>query len=148
NRYEYDQEKATALLEAAGWTKEGDVWIMNNGEEARFELIFPAEFPDGSAAGTDRAEQLTNFGIVVEPVAVTHTQQPIDVDQRNFDLAIRGWGSSNNPHPHFSYATAFFTHNTLAINNGGQGTQFPLVQETEVAGEVDLDQLTVDSALG
>src|SRR5690606_15792456 len=74
NRYEYDQEKATALLEEAGWTKEGDVWIMNNGEEARFELIFPAEFADWSAAGTDLAEQLTNFGIVVEPVAVTHTQ--------------------------------------------------------------------------
>ncbi|HYH11607.1 MAG TPA: ABC transporter substrate-binding protein, partial [Thermomicrobiales bacterium] len=113
NRYEYDQEKATALLEEAGWTKEGDVWVMNNGEEARFELIFPAEFADWSAAGTDLAEQLTNFGIVVEPVAVTHTQQPIDVDQGNFDLAIRGWGSSSNPHPHFSYAQAFFTHNTL-----------------------------------
>ena len=148
NQYEYDQELATSMLEEAGWTKEGDVWTMSNGEEARFELIFPAEFADWSASGTDLAEQLTNFGIIVEPVAVTHTQQPIDVDQGNFDLAIRGWGSSNNPHPHFSYTTAFFTHNTLAINNGGEGTQFPLVQETEVAGEVDLDELTVQSVRG
>lgn len=148
NQYEYDQEGATALLEEAGWTKEGDVWIMNNGEEARFELIFPAEFADWSAAGQDLADQLTNFGIIIEPLAVTFTQQPIDVDEGNFDLAIRGWGSSNNPHPHFSFRQAFFVHNTLAINNGGDGTAFELVQDTEVAGEVDLDQLTVDSALG
>lgn len=148
NQYEYDQELATSMLEEAGWTKDGDVWTMANGEEARFELIFPAEFADWSAAGTDLAEQLTNFGIVVEPVAVTHTQQPIDVNQGNFDLAIRAWGSSNNPHPHFSFAQAFFTHNTLAQNDGGEGMAFDLVQETEVAGEVDLNQLTVESAEG
>src|SRR5699024_10537144 len=72
----------------------------------------------------------------------------IDVNQGDFDLAIRGWGNSNNPHPHFSYTQAFFTHNTLAINDGGQGTQFDLVQDTAVAGEVDLNQLTIESAEG
>jgi len=148
NRYEYDLDLATSLLEEAGWTKEGDVWIMSNGEEARFELMFPAEFADHSACGQDVAEQLTNFGIHLEPRAVNFNQVPIDVDQGNFDLAIRGWGSSTNPHPHFSYATAFFTHNTLAVNNGGEGIQFPLVQQTEVAGEVDIEELVIKSAEG
>ena len=148
NRYEYDLDLATSMLEEAGWTKDGDVWTMSNGEEARFELIFPAEFADHSASGQDLAEQLTNFGIVLEPRAVTFTQVPIDVDQGNFELAIRPWGSSANPHPHFSYATAFFTHNTLAVNNGGEGIQFDLVQTTDVAGEVDIEQLVIDSAQG
>jgi peptide/nickel transport system substrate-binding protein len=148
NPYEYDPEKAAALLQEAGWTKDGDVWTMSNGEEARFDLIFPAEFADWSATGLDLAEQLSSFGIVVEPVAIAATQQPIDVDRGNFDLAIRGWGSSSNPHPHFAYAQAFFTHNTLARNNGGEGIAFPLTQETDVAGTVDLEQLTVDSAEG
>lgn len=148
NQYEYDQEKATTMLEEAGWTKEGDTWTMSNGEPAQFELIFPAEFADWSASGQDLAEQLTNFGIVVEPRAVTHTQQPIDVDKGDFELAIQAWGSSTNPHPHYSYVTAFFTHNTLAKNQGGEGIAFDLKQTTEVAGDVDLDQLTVDSALG
>ncbi len=121
---------------------------MNNGEEARFELMFPAEYADWSAAGTDLAEQLTNFGIVVEPRAVTYTQVPIDVNQGNFQMAIQGWGSSTNPHPHFSYTTAFFTNNTLAQNDGGEGIAFDLNQETEVAGEVDINQLVVESALG
>ncbi len=148
NQYEYDVDKAASMLEEAGWTKDGDTWKMSDGNEAKFELIFPAEFADWSAAGTDLAEQLTNFGITVEPRAVTYTQQPIDVDKGNFDLAIQSWGNSTNPHPHFSYVTAFFTHNTLAKNNGGQGIAFDLKQTTEVAGDVDLDKLTVDSALG
>ena len=36
----------------------------------------------------------------------------------------------------------------LLLDAAEDPAQFPLVQETEVAGEVDLDQLTVDSALG
>lgn len=148
NKYEYNQEGATALLEEAGWSKDGDIWLKPDGSEAVYELLFPAEFADWSAAGQDAAEQLTAFGIQIEPRAVTFTQQPIDVDQGNFDLAIRGWGSSNNPHPHYSYTQVFYTHNTLARNSGGEGIAFDLVQETEVAGEVDLDQLTVEAAEG
>jgi peptide/nickel transport system substrate-binding protein len=148
NRYEYDVDKAAALLEEAGWTKDGDFWKTPEGTDAVYELLFPAEFADWSAAGQDLAEQLTAFGIQIEPRAVTHTQQPIDVNKGNFDLAIRGWGSSNNPHPHYSYTTAFFTHNTLARNDGGEGMAFPLQQESEVAGPVDLDMLTVQAAEG
>jgi peptide/nickel transport system substrate-binding protein len=148
NTYPYDVELASSMLEEAGWSKDGDVWTMANGEEARFELIFPAEFADWSASGTDLAEQLTNFGVVVEPVAVTFTQQPIDVNQGNFDLAIRAWGSSSSPHPHFSYTQAFYTHNTLAQNDGGSGIAFDLIQQTEAAGEIDLDELIVESAVG
>jgi peptide/nickel transport system substrate-binding protein len=148
NQYEYDQDKATSLLEEAGWKKDGDTWTMNDGKPAKFELEFPAEFADWSAAGQDLAEQLTNFGITVEPRAVTYTQVPIDVDKGNFELAIQGWGSSTNPHPHFSFVTDLFTNNTLAKNQGGKGIDFPLKQTTQVAGDVDLNKLVVDSALG
>ncbi|HVL23371.1 MAG TPA: ABC transporter substrate-binding protein [Thermomicrobiales bacterium] len=148
NQYEYDPEKAAALLQEAGWTKDGDRWKTPDGQDAKWELLFPAEFADWSAAGQDLADQLTQFGIEIAPRAVTHTQQPIDVNKGNFDLAIRGWGSSNNPHPHYSFTQAFFTHNTLAKNDGGQGIAFPLTQETEVAGTVDLEALTVASAEG
>jgi len=148
NQYEYDQDKAASLLEEAGWTKDGDTWKTPAGNDAVYDLLFPAEFADWSASAQDAAEQLTAFGIQINPSAVTHTQQPIDVNKGNFDLAIRGWGSSNNPHPHYSYTAAFYTHNTLAKNDGGKGMDFPLVQDTEVAGEVDLDKLTVESAEG
>jgi peptide/nickel transport system substrate-binding protein len=148
NPYAYDPEKAAVLLQEAGWTKNGDVWTTPEGKEAAYELLWPAEFPDWSAAGQNAAEQLTFFGFNISPVAVNAEQQPVDVDKGEFDIAVRGWGSSTNPHPHFSYTQAFFTHNTLAINNGGQGTQFPLVQQTEIEGEVDLEALTLASAEG
>ena len=148
NRYEYDPEGAATLLTEAGWTKDGDTWMTPAGEEAEFELSFPAEFADWSAAGQNVAEQLTAFGITISPRAVTFTQHPVDVNQGKFQLAIRGWGSSSNPHPHFSYTQAFFTHNTLAANDGGEGMAFPLVQTTDAAGEVDLEKLTVDAADG
>ncbi|MBA3274572.1 MAG: ABC transporter substrate-binding protein [Chloroflexia bacterium] len=148
NQYQTDPDAATALLEEAGWTKDGDAWVTPTGDPASFELTFPAEFADWSAAGVALAEQLTAFGIAVEPRAVTFTQQPVDVDQGNFELAVRGWGSSANPHPHFSYTTAFFVHNTLAVNNSGEGIAFPLEQETEVAGTVDINEVVVRSALG
>ena len=148
NQYEYDPDKAASLLQEVGWTKDGDIWKTPDGQDAAYELTFPAEFADWSAAGQDLSEQLTTFGIQVTPRAITFTQQPIDVDKGNFQLAIQGWGSSNNPHPHYSYAQAFFTHNTLAVNNGGKGIAFPLEQDTQVAGKVDLDKLTVDAAEG
>ncbi len=148
NQYPYDLDAAAKLLEEAGWKKDGDTWTMPSGKSASFSLSFPAEYADWSASGQDVADQLTRFGIKIEPRAVTYTQQPVDVDRGRFDLAIQAWGSSTNPHPHFSYTTALFTHNTLAINNGGKGIQFPLVQQTDVAGKVDLEELTLNAAEG
>jgi peptide/nickel transport system substrate-binding protein len=148
NTYDTDPDAAAALLEEAGWTKDGDTWKTPSGEDASYELMFPAEFADWSAAGQALAEQLTAFGIPVEPRAITFTQQPIDIDKGNFQLAVQAWGSSGNPHPHFSYTVAFFDRNTLAINNGGKGIDFPLEQSTDVAGEVDLNELIVNSAIG
>ena len=148
NPYEKDDEKAAALLQEAGWTKDGDTWKLPDGSDAAFDLSFPAEYPDWSASAEDVADQLTSFGITITPLAVAVAQQPIDVDQGKFQMAIRGWGNSSNPHPHFSYVQAFFVHNTLAVNNGGEGMKFPLEQETEVAGKVNLEQLTLDSADG
>jgi peptide/nickel transport system substrate-binding protein len=147
NTYPYDVAAAEAKLIEAGWTKDG-TWKTPDGVDAAYELIWPAEFADYSATGADVVEQLNAFGFNVTGRPITHTQIGIDVDQGKFQMAIRGWGSSANPHPRFSYETAFYTHNILAINNGGKGMDFPLVQQTDVAGEVDLEALTVNSALG
>ena len=47
-----------------------------------------------------------------------------------------------------SWSTANPNKNLIGVNNGGKGMAFPLEQETEVAGKVDLNQLTLDSADG
>lgn len=121
NPYACDVEQAAALLADAGRTKDGDAWRKPDGSEAAYELLWPAEFPDWSAAGQNAAEQLTLFGSRITPMAVTAAQQPIDVDKGEFDIAVRGWGSSSNPHPHFSYTQAFLTHPRWRSTTAGSG---------------------------
>ncbi len=148
NKYEYDPEKAASILQEAGWTKDGDFWADPDGNEAAYELLFPAEFADYSATGTNVAEQLTAFGFNMSPRPITYTQIGVDIDDGKFQMAIQTWGSSSNPHPHYSYVAAFFTQNARTEASPIRGMDFPLTQETEVAGTVNIEELVVQSAEG
>jgi peptide/nickel transport system substrate-binding protein len=148
NTYDLNPDKATQLLTAAGWKKSGDTWTTPSGQPAQYELLFPAEYADWSASAQNAAEQLTKFGIKVTTRAITYTQQPIEVDKGNFQLAIQSWGSGSNPHPEFAFDTDLFAHNTRAANNGGKGIAFDLKQTTDSVGAVDMQQLVLDSGSG
>jgi peptide/nickel transport system substrate-binding protein len=149
NTYQLDLAKAAQLLQDAGWRKSGDAWQTPDGRTADYELIFPAEFADWSAAGQNLAGQLTAFGINVTPRSVTFTQEPDQVDKGDFQMAIQAWGASTQPHPHFSFVQDLFTHNIpIAANLGGKGMAFPLQQNTDALGPVDLEQLVVNAPLG
>lgn len=148
NPYEYDIARATALLEEAGWSKNGDWWTDPDGNEAAYELMYPAELANQAATGENVAEQLRGFGINLTTRAITFTQAGADILKGNFQLATGSWGSSSNPHPHFSYVTAFFTNNARSENSVDRGMDFPLVQETDIAGRVDLEQTVISSAEG
>lgn len=149
NTYDHNIDRAAELLTQAGWRKSGDTWQTPDGKSAEYELLFPAEFADWSASAQNVADQLTRFGIKVAPRSVTYSQQPIEVDKGNFELAIRAWGSSTNPHPHFAFVQDLFTHNIpIAANQGGRGMAFELKQKTDVLGEVDLEKMVVDAGLG
>ncbi len=147
--YDHDPDRAAALLNAAGWKKVGKSWQKPDGKPAQYELIFPAEYVDWAAAGTNVGQQLTAFGIAIEPRGVNHIQQPIDVDKGNFQLAIQGWGTSSHPHPHFAFVQDLFTHNIpTAANNGGRGMGFELAQTTEALGKVDLEKVVLEAGEG
>ncbi len=149
NKYELDADKAASLLTAAGWKKQGSNWMKPDGKAASYELTFPAEFADWSASGDELAKQLTNFGIKVKGRGVTFTQQPIDVDKGNFELAIQGWGTSSHPHPHFAFVADLFTHNIpIAKNQGGKGSAFELKQTTKALGKIDLEKIVTAAGEG
>lgn len=149
DKYELDPKKAAALLTQAGWKKQGNSWMKPDGKPASYELTFPAEFADWSAAGENAAKQLSEFGIKVTGRGVTFTQQPIDVDKGNFELAIQGWGTSSQPHPHFAFVADLFTHNIpIAANQGGKGMGFELKQNTKAFGQVDLQEVVLSAAQG
>jgi peptide/nickel transport system substrate-binding protein len=149
NTYPFDTAKAAQMLTDLGWKKGSDgVWMNKDGARAEFEMLVPAEYADSSASAQDSADQLTKFGIKTTVRTETFTQFPIDLDKGNFQFGLSGWGNSSQTHPQFSYDTALLLHNTRAANNGGKGMAFPLKQKTDSAGDVDLEQLTIDAGKG
>jgi peptide/nickel transport system substrate-binding protein len=122
NPYEFDQAKATSLLEDAGWELRDGVWYKPDGDRASYALQYQSNFADYSAAGDDAATQLNDFGFDIAPQGVINTDHDVAVDQSDFELAIHAWGSSAHPHPHFSFVQDLFTHNIpVAANQGGRG---------------------------
>ncbi|HEY9292631.1 MAG TPA: ABC transporter substrate-binding protein [Microlunatus sp.] len=147
--YAFDQDKAASGLEDAGWKRSGNAWKLPNGKSAGYQLLYPSDYADWSAAAKDIAQQLTKFGIKISLHGVVSTQQPIDVDKGNFQLALQGWGNSSHPYPYFSFVAAFLTHNyPIAKNNGGKGINFPLKTEVPGMGSVDIQKLIDASGSG
>lgn len=144
--YDYNVDKATQMLEDLGFTKGSDgIWVTDQGEKMEYELTAPAEFADWSAAAENLANQLTEFGIAVTFRGVTHTQHPIDVNQGNFEMAIRGWGAAD-PHPHFAFVADLFTHNIAAAQ--GPGMSYDLNVTTDCCGDLDLETMIEDMTTG
>ncbi|CAA9406337.1 MAG: ABC transporter, substrate-binding protein (cluster 5, nickel/peptides/opines) [uncultured Propionibacteriaceae bacterium] len=149
NTYDFDQDKAAELLTDAGWKKDGANWTKPDGKPAVYEIQFPGPFADWSAAGTNAAEQLSEFGIKVTPRGLDDKQAPVDIDKGNFQLAIQAWGSSNHPHPHFAFVQDLFTHNIpVAKNQGGKGMGFELKTKTKAFGDVDLAEIVTKAGSG
>jgi peptide/nickel transport system substrate-binding protein len=65
---EYNPEKGDALLEAKGWTKDGDNWVDEAGNQVELEII---GFFDFTSVGPIIVEQLNRAGI-----AATYSEPP------------------------------------------------------------------------
>jgi peptide/nickel transport system substrate-binding protein len=145
NKYSHDPNKATELLQAVGCRKQGNQWIDPEGRPMEYEVMCPAEFQDWSASVQDWADQVTKFGIKMAVRALTFTQVPIERREGRFELAYDGWGTGN-PHPSFSFVTTLLSKVQPLAN--GPYIAFDLKQKSELAGDVDFQQLIDDSALG
>jgi peptide/nickel transport system substrate-binding protein len=149
NTYPYDPKKAESMLTDLGWKKGSDnVWVTKDGVRCEFELLCPAEYADSSASAQNFAEQMTKFGIKTTLRTVTFTQVDPDVDKGNFQMAIRGWGTANDPFPQFAFDSNLIRYTIRSANGGGKGMAFPLKQTTESVGDVDFEQLTVEIGQG
>jgi peptide/nickel transport system substrate-binding protein len=148
NTYERDLQKAEQLLTDAGWTKQGKKWKTPQGKTASYELLFPSDYGDWSAAAKNLSGQFANFGIGITLKGEQAVQQEVDVQGSRYELAIQGWGSSGNPFPADSFRSALFTFNTPQLGPTQKGMDFPMVQTTDIVGKVDLKQVVVDAGVG
>ncbi|MCA9836647.1 MAG: hypothetical protein KC422_07025 [Trueperaceae bacterium] len=150
NPYYVDFDKATELLESLGYSKGSDgSWVDGSGNKLAFELTFPAEYADWSAAAENAAQALNDFGIEITARGVQFQQHVQDVYDGNFELAIRDWGAGS-PFPYESYLVPFRRYNgqgELAGEGAGGGMSFDN-NVTYSGGEINLLDLTVASSQG
>ncbi|HLV37208.1 MAG TPA: ABC transporter substrate-binding protein, partial [Spirillospora sp.] len=122
NTYERDLDTAASLLEGIGFSKGADgIWVDDQGNPLAFELSFPQEFADWSAAAENAVAQLNEFGFNITGRGVQFQQQERDVLEANFELAIRNWGIGE-PIPGLSYLQPYERFNgqgELAGQAGG-----------------------------
>lgn len=144
-RYDYNRDKATKLLESAGWTQKAGAWTIPSGKPAAYEMLFPSDQADTSAAATNIAAQLSDFGIKTTLRGVDSGQQDVELGKGQFEMATApDWGSEV-PFPSDAYVQEFLAYN-YTEQAPNKGMNFPLVQQTDSVGKIDLLKEINDAA--
>lgn len=150
NTYEHDPAKAEELLTGLGFSRNDDgIWVDDQGNTLSFELTFPQEFADWSAAAENATAQLNEFGFDITARGVQFQQHPQDVYDGNFQMAIRNWGLGD-PIPARSYLEAYDRYNgqgELAGEAGSPGMGFDN-NVTYSAGEINVFDVATMSSEG
>lgn len=94
--YTFDTERASALMESAGFTRNDDgLWADADGNTIDSEWIFPAEFADFAGATQDAIAQLNAFGFDIEARALPWQEVPDAIRENNFELTVWSWGNAS-----------------------------------------------------
>lgn len=139
DRYEFNPERASALLESVGFSRNADgLWVDADGNTISSEWKFPAEFADFSAASLDAIAQMNEFGFDISARALPWQESAADIRAGNFELSLWAWGSAS------PFASRQFFGPMQRFNYVGlvdeKGMNFPM--EFEYNGEmIDLDAM-------
>jgi peptide/nickel transport system substrate-binding protein len=148
NPYPFDQDKAAALLEEAGWKRSNNAWAKPDGKPAEYQFTFPSDYADYPPSAQYYAEKLTKFGIKIALDGIESPNMTDRIYTSRFDLATASWGGQE-VHPHYAYSTAFINDNEpIARNQGGRGMDFDLKRNVPGIGQVDIQDLVTKSGQG
>lgn len=142
--YTVDLAKAEELLLKAGLTKnDSGKWCKEDGTPFTLELQCPTGWSDASTASAEVAQQLTAFGITTTIDGIDSTMRQSNITAGEYQVACSFFGTGQ-PHPMFAYETPLLVSNL----NAAKGLGYPMVQNTESCGEVDLAALITASTSG
>ncbi|THV43479.1 ABC transporter substrate-binding protein [Glycomyces buryatensis] len=145
--YATDHDKATSLLEDAGWAKEDDGWHKPNGDLAEYTIIGVEGWTDFTLTGEQAADQLTQFGLAISYENVPEDNPWGIWGAGDFDIAVRQWANPFVPFVYGSWQMAWFTDNSTTADAPGMGLPTDKV-ETESLGEVSVDDLYLQAQQG
>lgn len=141
--YNVNLDKAAELLTSVGMTQKDGQWYRADGEQFTLALQCPSTWSDASTAATEIANQLTAFGIKTTFEGIDSTMRSTNIDEGKFEMAMSFFGTGQ-PHPMFAYETPLLVSNLRA----SEGINYPMVQETERFGTVNLEEEIVASTAG
>jgi peptide/nickel transport system substrate-binding protein len=125
--YKTNTEKAAALLEEAGYTKEGGNWVNENGEPIEGTIAAPAGWANQVQGWEHASSLLTQFGLNVDTRPVENTAFfSKTLPNGDYTMAQTFWGGGS-PHPYFSFQIPFGpSSNTRQNSNIPLKTDVPM----------------------
>jgi peptide/nickel transport system substrate-binding protein len=129
-RYTYDRERASQLLDEAGWVDtNGDGVRDNDGHSLRF-LLYTNDDPVRVAISERIAADWRAIGVDAQPVPVTFAGLVSDfLNPRRFDAALIGWELTGDPDPYPLW------HSTQASGGGQNYTGWSHEEADEIMEE-------------
>jgi peptide/nickel transport system substrate-binding protein len=101
--YETNTDKATTLLQDAGYSKSGGTWQGPDGNTVSLDLVYPGGWTDWVNAGQTLNSQLNNFGFETNFETVdAPTWNGQTRPNGEFDITPQWWGGGR-PHPFFGF---------------------------------------------
>lgn len=117
DHYDYNPDRATKLLQSAGFTKNADgKWADKSGKTISAEFKLPAEFADFSGAAQDAIAQMNAFGFDITARSIPWQETAKAIRESNFQLSIWSWASQS------PFASRQFFGPTQRFNVGHMAT--------------------------
>ena len=140
NQYEKDHDKATSLLNEAGFTKEGGQWITPDGNPYSVEVPAPSCCSDYVQGTQMVAQQLKEFGFNANMVNVGGGAFWTRYTDGKYATSVNTWGSTRL-YPYFDYQKNF------GGDRGDTGKSYQFPNEVSVpmpVGDSEGSSKTID----
>ncbi|ONI41543.1 hypothetical protein AN639_03430 [Candidatus Epulonipiscium fishelsonii] len=127
-KYTYDIDTATELMESIGWTKDGNMWVDQNGESPEIVIGTIGEWTATLVTGEAISEMLKDFGfnVTFKPMEVVTFYEFANSGETN--LAVDFYPSSVSiQHPYEAYNSLWGVAPRMGIDLPGYGEKFEFV---------------------
>ena len=136
-------ERATELLEEAGFSKENGVWLDPDGSPFEPVGITDSGHPDWVAVGETITRQLQDFGIQAEQQPLESTQYENRFDSGDFQMVFGAETAREGRYPgaYFDYEMNWRTFGTPTGGGNPTGTLYPANDPVKIppVGEPDAE---------
>ncbi|MDP8925251.1 MAG: ABC transporter substrate-binding protein, partial [Chloroflexota bacterium] len=94
-KYEFDMNRAKALLQEAGFRLEGDRLLDPSGQPVRLQVLYPVSSNPRAKIATYMQQQYRQLGIDVEVRGLDPNAYFEEVQKMNYDISLGSWGGGS-----------------------------------------------------